>query len=225
MFEFFSVLLLVSVALAQTPKSITVLTPASGDSLKGGFLSNVTWSSTGLAGDELIGVEVWDARQWLMFDLFKIDRDDNLLASYTTKNTGVFSFFAPVLSKNDDSFFIVVFSFANRQVYGKSAQFGVVVVSQTLSVTGPTAAAASLRTGEPIKITWSSANIPAEASMRILLQRLKTGFVASIKAWLSDADTVDSVVVVDEVRNTGSFDWIVPLSVRPGEQYLFQVIW
>lgn len=236
-------------------------------------VDKVEWTTVGVLPEETIGIEVWDARDWLKLGGFSIiDRADQILGTYQAKNTGSFEFFVPVLDKTDESFYIVVYLLSDRQVNSQSEQFTIKALSQTVYVTAPNPASA-FKTGEPVFISWQTYNIPGmgvrvllfliravcfvfclyctssvagaklsnfdarpclarvsfcctaeQSTMRIILKKQKDGVGAKLASWISVDSTID-VVVVGDVPNTGNHTWVVPLSIVPGPNYFFQVIW
>lgn len=83
----------------------------------------------------------------------------------------------------------------------------------------------TLRSGESIKIAWTTSGIPADASMRILLKSPKDGLLAQLSSWLADDSSVDVATVAADTPNSGALTWTVPLSVAADRKYFVQVIW
>jgi hypothetical protein len=119
-----SVALLLFAAVCIAQQSIQVMSPQSTDVIYGGFLTNITWTSSGLQPSDEIGIQVWDATAWLSIGSFGIGTAMNSLANYTTPNTGVYGIYAPIVSGNA-SYYVVVYLLANANVNGQSQSFSI----------------------------------------------------------------------------------------------------
>jgi len=125
---------------------------------------------------------------------------------------------------SNTSYYVVVYSFLNRQVNGQSQMFTISVVSQTLTVTAPDSTT-TLSTGADVAIGWTSSNIPAGATMKINLKQQTSSLLSTVKSWFSVSSYKPISTVVDGTPNSGLFTWTVPLSLPAGVGYVFDVIW
>ena len=214
---------LVGVCSGQS-RRVVVTEPRGNAELTAGSVTTVRWNSTGLQSDDPMTVAIYDARNWIKVGgLTIIDRADLLIASFQTRNSGAFQFVVPIVPADKNTFYVVVaYAVDPTVVLDQSEQFRVKLLTYSLTVTAPPAAARVL-TGDALVVKWSAVNISASVLFDVRLKRASSASL--LTKWLPVSAETDVAAIAYKAPNNGSLSWSMPLSVPPGDSYVVHMRW